>query len=77
LALIAAQPRAALKLSTDQATAVKGWVDAGFTHEVGLHMIGLDDLEVQKIIKLNADTTVEPPPVDPNAPAPVPPNAPA
>lgn len=78
LALIAAQPRAQLKLSTDQAAAVKAWVDAGFTHEVGLHMIGLDDDEIKKITKMNADTTPEPvdpalqDPNNPNPPAPVP-----
>jgi hypothetical protein len=66
-ALIAAQPRAQLKLSTDQAAAVKAWVDAGFTHEVGLHMIGLDKTEIAEIVKLNKDTTQE----DPN-PAPAP-----
>lgn len=76
LALIAAQPRAQLKLSTDQAAAVKAWVDAGFTHEVGLHMIGLDKEEIKKITKLNADTTPDDPnPNDPEAnpkPAPTP-----
>jgi hypothetical protein len=74
-AAIQAQPRAALALSTAQAGAVKAWVDAGFTHEVALTLIGMDEDEVKRIIKLNADTTATTPPVDPNAP-PVPPNAP-
>lgn len=62
LALIQSQPRAALALSKLQAEAVKAWVDAGFTFEVALVMIGMDEAEIKKIIKRNEDTTPE---VDP------------
>lgn len=62
MALIEGQPRAAIALSKLQAEAVKAWVDAGFTFEVALVMIGKDEEEIKKIMKRNEDTTV---PIDP------------